>query len=611
MSRRAWTIALVVAGVLFVLPASASAMSYVCVGSNDARCNGENYSMNKAGLSLAAMVADFEVAHWGPTTILIGPGTLDIDYDYGDSNIAVGAPIDFTQSTALTDGALPEELHIVGAGAGLTTIKSSNVPCCGSYEMLKFDTTSWPAGSISDLRIENSGITTNETALEMSGGTVEDVDFRAFGGFESPHRSLQTTGNELVTVKNANFEVIGTFIQAVAAGSPLDISDSTISSSAEQDEQFGIDATDDLTARRLKIIGMMRGIRASGDDTRIDDTLVRINRLGFPASSPGGTASGVEIWPVLPDGESANARLRGLTIYGDAQNQVGLSVKNLPPTPRTTGVSFNLEDSLISLTGADTTEFTCAGSGNSQVAATLFYSMFSTTAFPGFPAVGCPGSTVSVRDRLAAPPQFVDAANDDFRALAGSSVIDAGSDDSDRTPPKLDLAQNPRFVDGNSDGSSIIDIGAFEFQPTPASTPGPNPSPGATTTPLVLSFGKPVGKFKLKNKPKSFTFTTVKKKPRLPVTSNRATPVELTLARAKAGYKSGSKCVAKKPRPRAKRACDIALRGKLALQLPAGTSYLTFSGKWNKKKLRPGKYALTLRAAGSKDSIKSVLSIIR
>jgi hypothetical protein len=105
VSRRAWTIALLAAAALFVLPASASAMSYVCVGSSDARCNGENYAMNKAGLALAAQVADFELVHWGPTTILIGPGTLEIDYDYADGNIAAGATIDFTQSTALTDPA--------------------------------------------------------------------------------------------------------------------------------------------------------------------------------------------------------------------------------------------------------------------------------------------------------------------------------------------------------------------------------------------------------------------------------------------------------------------------------------------------------------------------
>jgi hypothetical protein len=474
--------------------------------------------------------------------------------------------------------------------------------------MLKLDAGSWPTSSISDLSMQGTGESLSATVVEMSGGVLDNVHVGAFGGWETWHRGLVTTGPETATVKNSFFRVGGAAIQAIEASSPLDISDSTISSADQEfQDQYGIDASSDLNARRLKVVGLIRGIRAVGIHTRIDDSVVRISGVGFPASSPGGTASGIEIWPILPDGQSADAVLRGLTIYGNAQNQVGLSVKNLPPSPRTTGISFNLEDTLISLTGADTAEFECAGSGNSTVAASLYNSMFKLSAFAGFPSGGCVGSTTSLRDRIAAPPQFVSAANDDFRPLATSPVIDAGSEYSYRSVPKIDLAKNPRFVDGNNDGTSLIDIGAYEYQWTAPQNAAPNPP----ATQLVMSFGKPVGKFKLKKKPKPFSFTTIKKKPRLPVTSNLATPIELTLARAKAGYAAGAKCVAKKPRSGAKKSCDIALKGKLALKLPAGTSYFTFSGKWNKKKLKPGKYALTLRAAGAKDSIKSVLNIIR
>src|SRR5207342_3242080 len=113
--------------------------------------------MNKAGLALAAQVADFEVVHWGPTTILIGPGTLELDYDYADGNIAAGAAIDFTQSTALTDPALSEEIHVVGAGRDQTLIKPIDVPPGGIYTMLKLDAGSWPTSSISDLSMQGTG----------------------------------------------------------------------------------------------------------------------------------------------------------------------------------------------------------------------------------------------------------------------------------------------------------------------------------------------------------------------------------------------------------------------------------------------------------------------
>lgn len=579
--------------VLLVVPAAASAMTYVCVGSSDPRCVG-NYSMTKAGLNTAAQVADFQIAHWGPTTILIGPGDLNIDYDFFDSNIAVGSVIDFSQSTALTDGVLPEDLHIVGAGRDQTTITATNVPCCGLYKMLKFDTASWSDSSISDLTIQNTGAITNETALEMFGGTIDNVRFVAGGGTESMHTALYANGSQKLVVKNSYFDIRGLMIRAITASAPLDISDSTIASTLFQfEEQYGIDAVNNLDARRLKVIGLTRGIRASGDTTHIDDSVVRLPRVGTPASFPGGTAYGVEILATPADGESSDARLRGLTVYGDQQNQVGVSVFNSPPDSRTSHVSFGLDDSIISLTGADTTEFTCGGSATATVTATIFYSTLSLVPFGSASTPGCTKSTTSARDRVSSPPQFVDPANDDFHPLATSPTIDDGSDDSDRTPPKLDLDRNARFVDGNGDGSAIIDMGAFEFQPVPGAPPaggGGGGGGGGTTTPTALSikFGKAVGKFKVKSKAKTFKLTGKRTKPRLPITSSAKVKIKLTL-------KKGKK----------------KLKGSQSLTIPAGNSYVTFSGKWNKKKLKPGKYTLFLTAPGLKDSPKSVLSLIR
>lgn len=577
-----------VVGVVFA--SSASAMSYVCVGASDPRCVGE-YNMNKAGLNLAAQVADVQNVHWGPTTILIGPGALEIDYAFGDSNIAVGAPIDFTQSTALTDGNQPEELHIVGAGRDQTTITAINVPCCGSYKMLRFDTGSWSASSVSDLTIRSSQATTSETELDMSGGLIENTRFIVGGTGESSHTGLAASGTEPLTVRNSKFDLGGSFFYAIRATAPLDISDTDlVASGFPFDEQFGIQAEENLNARRLRVIGMKDGIRAAGDDTRIDDTVVRIGRQDYPASSPGGTAHGIEILRAPDNGDSSNARLRGVTVFGDRQNQVGISVLNSPPDARTSSVGFSLEDSIVSLSGADSTEFTCAGDGAAIVSATIFYSMFSLVPYGAQSTPGCNRSTTSTLDRLLAPPQFVDSANDDFRPVAGSPTIDAGSDDSDRTPPKLDLARNPRFVDGNGDGSAIIDMGAFEFQPV-AVTPGGNTTPGGgTTLPAALSirFGKAVGKFKLKTRAKAFKLTGKRTKPRLPITSSSGVKIKLTL-------KKGKKKV----------------KGSQSITIPAGTSYLTFSGKFAGKKLKPGRYTLSLTAAGLKDSPKSILNVIR
>jgi hypothetical protein len=62
-------------------------------------------------------------------------------------------------------------------------------------------------------------------------------------------------------------------------------------------------------------------------------------------------------------------------------------------------------------------------------------------------------------------PLFFDAGNGNYHLQAGSPCIDAG--DSSLVPEGIttDLDGNPRILDGNSDGTATVDIGAYEYQP--------------------------------------------------------------------------------------------------------------------------------------------------
>ena len=62
---------------------------------------------------------------------------------------------------------------------------------------------------------------------------------------------------------------------------------------------------------------------------------------------------------------------------------------------------------------------------------------------------------------ISADPLFVGTTN--LMLQAGSPAIDAGDNAAPNLPAK-DLANKPRIVDGNGDGSTIIDMGAYEFQ---------------------------------------------------------------------------------------------------------------------------------------------------
>ena len=73
---------------------------------------------------------------------------------------------------------------------------------------------------------------------------------------------------------------------------------------------------------------------------------------------------------------------------------------------------------------------------------------------------------------INADPKFVDDAGGDLRLQSGSPCIDKGNNYIDYYPtvpgfqplPDTDLDGNWRIVDGNHDGTAIVDMGAYEYQ---------------------------------------------------------------------------------------------------------------------------------------------------
>ena len=69
-----------------------------------------------------------------------------------------------------------------------------------------------------------------------------------------------------------------------------------------------------------------------------------------------------------------------------------------------------------------------------------------------------------------ADPHWLDAANGDYRLAAGSPLIDRGAARA-AAQGETDRAGNARVVDGNGDGATARDIGAYEYQPQPQPQP--------------------------------------------------------------------------------------------------------------------------------------------
>ena len=165
----------------------------------------------------------------------------------------------------------------------------------------------------------------------------------------------------------------------------------------------------------------------------------------------------------------------------------------------------------------------------------------------------------------------------DFHLLPGSPAIDAGD------PADIgivdDFDNGPRPLDGNGDGSRIIDMGAFEAaeivnclntQSACPPPPPPPPPPADTTAPKVSKV-----KFRHGKSPK--------KGGSLKLTLSEAATVKATF----------------KPAPAKKKGQKKRKKLKLTKKAVAGANTISI----RKRKLRPGKYRLSISAtdaAGNK-----------
>ena len=109
------------------------------------------------------------------------------------------------------------------------------------------------------------------------------------------------------------------------------------------------------------------------------------------------------------------------------------------------------------------------GALTSWVSYNCFYEKNSNT-FVGFPSSygaivmnNNNGTPCDIGFNIFLDPQFVNG--EDFYLLQSSSCIDAGTRDSTTFfLPDFDIAGNSRILDGNGDGSSVVDLGAYEYR---------------------------------------------------------------------------------------------------------------------------------------------------
>src|SRR4051812_44090460 len=188
------------------------------------------------------------------------------------------------------------------------------------------------------------------------------------------------------------------------------------------------------------------GVTAYAGTVKIDNSLVVASNIGLFALDDGTTGGTLD---------ATNVTVAGSDAFVTGAESVGVN--------QGASTHLTVENSAI----AQTARSLSRQDSGAGTAATLIvrHSAYdhSTVSDLGSGSIDQTQANVDIK-----VPGFVDPAVDDYHLAADSPLRDAGDPAPAGGLAATDLGKNPRSVDGNGDGITASDIGAFEFQPSPA-----------------------------------------------------------------------------------------------------------------------------------------------
>ncbi len=390
-------------------------------------------SCPQGGLAEATLAEAVEAADEGPApdTVRIGPGEFTSGPVGANTEIdIVGAGRDATHIVAdQTVNANDELLSVSSAGSSVSNLE---------LRLTKSDTNGLRLSNGAD--VSDLAVRAASSLTEMTGIFVEQ------GGTEATRLDIRLGPNPTS--------------QAIYPGSAGIVTDSFLQAG------IGIGGGNVPAIGRRLHIRAATGIRPFGDILTIRDSVVEPH----PESSH---FVGVEVNSSNGGPETPGVLVAvNVTIVGNGELfSAGVLVRS-----NTGDASANLLNSIVANVDTSLSREEKVGDDVDLTARYTSYDK-SKVALAGS---GTGSDTFQNNLDTAPDSGFVNGAGADYRLRPDSILVDAGNP----VPPtsESDFRGLPRVRDGNADGISVADIGAFEYQRVP-------PNPAFSFTPAVPLFG--------------------------------------------------------------------------------------------------------------------------
>jgi hypothetical protein len=354
----------------------------------------------------------------------------------------------------------------------------------------------------------------------------------------------------------------------------------------------------------------------NGIATVIDSLLANVRTIASAGSGVYVTSGGT--------GVTGSLIARGSTIVvrgPDATAAIQLNGYFNPGSPATASVTNSvLRATETDASPSDVDVYAAPDAGGvTFTAASSSFSEFFVAPGSGPVSITPPGSG----DNLAGDPQFTDESAFDWSLRPSSPLIDRGNPAA-VAPGELDLAGQPRSLDGNGDCVAVPDMGAFEKTglavACPAAPASPSASVGADQGTAaaaaadllaadVQGFGLERRRFTVGRNP-----TAVAARRRTPrgsafrYTISEDASARILIERAATGLRSGRRCVrpsAKLRRRHAKRCTRYTRAGTLTRAATQGANRHPFTGRIGRRALKPSRYRATITATDAVGNVSA------